>query len=326
MHPLQRPLEYTVLTCAAALLLAACGSAAEPEDTRSPSVPGAVTAHASSATSVHVMWEESADDRGVTAYDVFRGGTKVTSVPAARHMTDVEGLNSSTRYAFSVRARDAAGNVSPRSTPVPVTTLAPVVADGLPPTRPDALRGRVDGARSVTLTWRASSDDAGVTAYDIYQRDSRVHTVPGSLTTAAVSGLRPGTVYTFTVRARDAADNSSAASVPLDLTTGSAPGSAPNTAPTGLTAAVYPEAASAHAVELTWKPPHTGAPVREHQLFLNGRFATTIVWGAQPPPGRASYRFTVTGGPGTRYALTLRARLPDGTWGDFSGQRTIVVP
>ncbi|WP_373412963.1 fibronectin type III domain-containing protein [Streptomyces sp. NRRL B-24572] len=76
---------------------------------------------------------------------------------------------------------------------------------------------------------------------------------------------------------------------------------------------------------LTWTPPRTGAPVTEHELHLNGRFATTIVWGTTPPPGRATYTFPVQDPPGTRYTVTLRARLPDGTWGDFSAPRTVVV-
>lgn len=322
---MQRPLFFPVLTCASALLLTACGGDARAADTRSPSVPSGVTVQASSATSVHVMWEHATDDTGVSGYEVFRAGVKVKSLPAVTHMTDIDGLAPSTAYAFTVRALDGAGNASAHSAPVPVTTLAPAVEDRRPPGRPGAPTGRAEGSRAVTLSWGASADDRGVTAYDVYQADSRIHSVPGTTTTARVTGLRPGTVYTFTVRARDAADNSSPDSAPLDLTTATAPGGGPNTAPTRLTAVIRPSAPPAHAVELTWTPPATGAPVREHQLFLNGRLATTIVWGAEPPPGPATYTLTVTDPPGTRYSLKLRARLPDGNWGDFSAQRTVVV-
>ncbi|MCZ7457132.1 fibronectin type III domain-containing protein [Streptomyces sp. WMMC940] len=312
-------------TCTCVLLVAACGGGTGAADTRSPSVPGGTTVQASSATSVHVMWEHSTDDTGVSGYEVFRDGTKVTSLPAATRMTDIDGLTPSTSYAFTVRALDTAGNASAQSAPVRVVTLEPAVEDRRPPDRPGALRGRADGSRAVTLAWVPSADDRGVTAYDVYQADSRIHSVPGTATTARVTGLRPGTVYTFTVRARDAADNSSPDSAPLDLTTDRAPGAGPDTAPTGFTAAIRRTAPSVHTVELTWTPPATGVPVREHQLFLDGRLATTIVWGAEPPPGPAKYTLTVTDPPGTRHSLKLRARLPDGNWGDFSAQRTVVV-
>ncbi|MGW1881562.1 fibronectin type III domain-containing protein [Streptomyces sp. NPDC001970] len=309
--------------CTAAALLTACGEQ-QAGDTSGPSVPSGVTAQAGSATSVHVMWERSTDDRGVTAYEVFRTGTKVKSVPATQHMIDVDGLAPSSAYTFTVRALDAAGNASPHSATVPVTTLAPAAEDSRAPSRPGAPEGRAEGARSVTLNWGAASDDTAVTSYDIYQADSRIHTVPGTTTTARITGLRPGTVYTFTVRARDAADNSSPDSPSLDLTTASAPGAGPNTAPSALAAAAR-TTGTAHAIDLTWTPPTTGAPVKEHQLFLNGKLATTIVWGAQPPPGQVRYSFTVTDKPGTRYSVKLRAKLPDGNWGDFSAQRTVVI-
>ncbi|MER7111729.1 fibronectin type III domain-containing protein [Streptomyces sp. NPDC000229] len=322
---MQRPLTAAALTASAALL-AACGGGGGPDadkakDTEPPSAPAGVTAQAGSATSVHVMWERSSDNKAVTGYEVHHKGRKVAVVPTGRTMVDIERLTPSTAYSFTVRARDAAGNLSGPSVAIPVTTPPSTPDDGTPPTRPTALRGTVGGSREVTLSWEHATDAAGVTAYDVYQADSRVHSVPGTATTARITNLRPGTVYTFTVRARDAADNSSPDSPSVDLTTAPAPGSGPSTAPTGLTAT-----ARKGGVVLAWTPPDTGAPVKEHQLFLNGRFATTIVWGAQPPPGRVRYTFTVTDEPGTRYTVKLRAKLPDGTWGDFSAQRTVVVP
>ncbi|MDN3294026.1 fibronectin type III domain-containing protein [Streptomyces ficellus] len=312
-----RPPAIAALALAAAFLLAACGG--EDRDTQAPSKPLGVTAQAGSATSVHVMWEPVTDDTGVTGYEVFHQGRKVKTVPGSRHMTDVDRLTPNTAYRFTVRARDAAGNLSEPSATIPVTTPARTPDDRRAPSRPTSLRGRAEG-RTVTLTWARATDDVAVTAYDVYQEDSRVHSVPAGTTTARLTGLRPGTVYTFTVRARDAAENSSPDSAPIDLTTAPAPGDGPPTAPTHLTATALPG-----SIRLTWTPPRTAAPVKEHQLHLNGRFATTIVWGAEPPAGTATYTLTVTDPPGTRYTLKLRAKLPDGTWGDFSAQRTVVI-
>ncbi|MFJ9679088.1 fibronectin type III domain-containing protein [Streptomyces sp. NPDC101194] len=322
----QRPHATTTSVCSAALLLAAltaCGSTPEA-DTRAPTVPGHVTAQAGSATSVHVMWERAFDDKAVTGYEVYDKGRKVRSVPASKVMIDVDGLTASTAHSFTVRARDAAGNLSAPSAAATVTTPAPTPADHEPPTRPVKLRGTADGSRAVNLSWGGSTDDVGVTAYDIYQEDSRIHSVPGTRTTAHLTGLRPGTVYTFTVRARDAADTSSQDSNAVDLTTAFAPGAPAGTAPTDLRISNHVQGKE-YAVDLNWKQPETGGEIPAYQLFMDGRPTTTIVWGATPPAGRASYRLTVGDPRGTRYSMKIRAKLPDGKWGDFSAQRTVVL-
>jgi hypothetical protein len=69
----------------------------------------------------------------------------------------------------------------------------------------------------VSLKWNASTDNVGVTAYDIYSGSNNVLTVSG--TSATVSGLSPSTAYTFTVKARDAAGNTSGASSSVSVTT-----------------------------------------------------------------------------------------------------------
>ncbi|UZK53569.1 fibronectin type III domain-containing protein [Streptomyces drozdowiczii] len=321
------PHTHAALACSAALLLAAlttaCGSEAHA-DTSEPTAPRGVTAQASSATSAHVMWEAATDDTAVTGYDVYREGKKVKSVAASRVMIDIDGLTASTAYTFTVRARDKAGNLSAPSAAASVTTPAPTPADHKPPTRPGKPRGKADGSRAATLSWGGSTDDVGVTAYDIYQEGSRIHSVPGTQTTARLTGLRPGTIYTFTVRARDAADTSSPDSASLDLTTASAPGAPASTAPTDLRITNRAEGKE-HTVELDWKQPETGGKIPAYQLYMNGRLTTTIVWGGEPPAGRAHYELTVNDPRGTRYAMKLRAKLPDGKWGDFSAARTVVL-
>ncbi|MEI7032589.1 fibronectin type III domain-containing protein [Streptomyces pratensis] len=324
--PVQRPHMSAALACSAALLLAsltACGGTADA-DTRRPSTPKGVTAQASSSTSVHVMWEPATDDKAIAGYEVYREKTKVKSVPATKRMIDVSGLKASTDYTFSVRAKDTAGNLSEPSTVVPVTTRATPPDDDEPPTAPSRLKGAADGSRAATLTWGAAKDDVGVTSYDIYQEDSRIHSVPADETTARLTGLRPGTVYTFTVRARDASDKSSPDSNAVDLTTAPAPGAPASTAPTGLRADIGKEGAE-FTVDLSWDQPETGGAIPAYQLYLNGKLTTTIVWGGPPPEGRASYRLNLADPPGTRYSVKLRAKLPDGKWGDFSAQPTIVL-
>ncbi|MFE3093390.1 fibronectin type III domain-containing protein [Streptomyces sp. NPDC059248] len=318
---MRHPPTPAALFCAAVLLLlTGCSDGGEKKDTKPPTTPTGVHAEAGSATSVHLMWHAAKDDKAVTGYELYQKGKRVKTVPGDRTMADVEGLAPATAYTFTVRARDAAGNVSPAGPAAAVTTPAPTPNDKKPPTTPGKLRGTVDGQRSVTLSWSGSTDNFKVTAYDIYQEDTRIHSVSGTETTTQVPGLRPGIVYTFTVRARDASENSSPDSNSVDLTTEPAPGKGPSTAPTDLTTEV-----EKGRIELSWLPPDIGGAVKSHELYLNGRLGTTIVWGAEPPDGRATYTMVVTDPPGTRYSVKIRAKLPDGKWGDFSAQRTVVV-
>jgi hypothetical protein len=90
-------------------------------------------------------------------------------------------------------------------------------SDTQPPTAPTGLTSTGKTSSSVSLQWNASSDNVGVTAYDVYSGSNQVLSVSG--TTATVSGLSPSTSYTFTVKARDAAGNTSAASNSVSVTT-----------------------------------------------------------------------------------------------------------
>ncbi|MFE7193740.1 carbohydrate binding domain-containing protein [Kitasatospora sp. NPDC057541] len=109
-----------------------------------------------------------------------------------------------TYYADDIVLDGPGGGTTP-----PVDTQAPTV--------PGNLRATGKSATSVTLAWDAATDNVGVTGYDVYQGTAKVATATG--TTATVPGLSASTAYTFTVRARDAAGNTSAASTALAVTT-----------------------------------------------------------------------------------------------------------
>ncbi|MFD5966334.1 fibronectin type III domain-containing protein [Streptomyces sp. NPDC058783] len=310
------------LLCGVLVLLTSCGWGADGDDGDGgglPGVPTGVTAQAGSATTVHVMWNAVED---VDTYEVYRGGTMVREVPAAERMVDVTRLRPSTAYAFTVRARDADGRLGPRSREVRATTPA-AVADESAPTRPGDVRGRAVGGRAVQLGWSAAKDDRDVVSYDVYQGDAKVHSVGGGQTAAVVMGLRPGTRYSFTVRARDAADNVSPASAAVRLTTGGTDDGRA-TAPTRLRAASH-RADGAYYLDLSWVPPRTDGPVTEYQIHLDGRAATSLVYGADAPRDRAEYSFYAGREAGVTHRVRIRARLADGTWGGFSAERKVTT-
>ncbi|WP_239145975.1 cellulase family glycosylhydrolase [Actinoplanes couchii] len=96
------------------------GNGGEPGDTTAPSAPGQPTAGPITANSAALSWAAATDNVGVTAYDVLRNGTVIATVSATSYTAT--GLTANTAYSFSVRARDAAGNVSAASAARSVTT------------------------------------------------------------------------------------------------------------------------------------------------------------------------------------------------------------
>ena len=92
------------------------------------------------------------------------------------------------------------------------------------PTTPGNLTASNVTSSSVNLSWSASSDNVGVTAYDVYRNGALATSVSGTSTT--ISGLAGSTAYQFYVRARDAAGNTSANSNTVSVTTqpGGGPG------------------------------------------------------------------------------------------------------
>ncbi|SEE01242.1 Por secretion system C-terminal sorting domain-containing protein [Tenacibaculum sp. MAR_2010_89] len=95
-------------------------------DTQAPSAPSSLAAASIVQTTLTLNWTASTDNVGVTGYDVFRGSTKIGSTTTATSY-NVTGLTANTAYSFTVKAKDAAGNVSSSSNTASVTTLGTVV-------------------------------------------------------------------------------------------------------------------------------------------------------------------------------------------------------
>jgi chitinase len=90
------------------------------EDDTAPTAPSGLRVSGKTATSVTLTWNASTDNVGVTGYDVYRGTTKAASTTATG--ATITGLTAKTAYTFTVKATDAAGNASPASESVSVTT------------------------------------------------------------------------------------------------------------------------------------------------------------------------------------------------------------
>src|SRR3989449_947147 len=160
------------VTTTTTVLLAGCGGVGGAEtstsnaagttpsvDTTPPSTPTGLTGAAAGSTGANLSWSASTDDVGVTAYILLRNGIQVAT-PATTSFVDT-GLSAATTYSYSVSARDAAGNISPNSASVSVTT--PSAADTTTPSTPTGLTGAAAASTGANLSWSASTDNVGET-------------------------------------------------------------------------------------------------------------------------------------------------------------------
>ena len=146
--------NFSALSTALAVTTPAVG------DGEAPSVPQNLHTTSVASTSVSLAWDASTDNVGVTAYIVTRNGV---DLPATAGTTLTDGLLApGVTYTYTVRARDAALNTSAPSASLVVTT-----PDGAAPSVPTGLATTSVSSTSVGLTWNASTDNVGVTGYDV---------------------------------------------------------------------------------------------------------------------------------------------------------------
>ncbi|MFB9328208.1 lytic polysaccharide monooxygenase [Paenibacillus aurantiacus] len=239
-----------------------------PADNVAPTAPSGLNATAVGTTTATLNWGASSDNIAVAGYEVYAGSnpTTIVTVPANQLSVNLTNLAAGTTHALSVKAYDAAGNRSPASNVVQVTT-DPLPVDNTPPTAPSGLHVMgTAGSNSLTLMWSASSDESGIAGYRIYSGSTLIATVAGSSTEKLVTGLTPSTSYTFTVVAFDPSNNASAASNAVTVTTAQAPSATPWAANTAYAAgalvsyngAVY-KCLQAHTSLAGWEPSNVPA-------------------------------------------------------------------
>ncbi|WP_213189041.1 zinc-dependent metalloprotease [Cloacibacterium caeni] len=97
-------------------------------DTEAPTAPS-LSASGTTNVSTTLTFTGATDNIGVTAYEIYKDGALIANVNNSPYT--VTGLSASTTYIFTVKAKDDAGNVSPLSNAVSVTTLAAPAATEL---------------------------------------------------------------------------------------------------------------------------------------------------------------------------------------------------
>ncbi|MEZ7504255.1 endonuclease [Flavobacterium sp. Arc2] len=91
-------------------------------DTQAPSTPTNLVSSGTTQTTTNLSWTGSTDNVAVTGYNVYQGTSLKTTVTGTSYT--FTGLTAATAYTFSIKAKDAAGNISASSNSVNSTTTA----------------------------------------------------------------------------------------------------------------------------------------------------------------------------------------------------------
>ncbi len=278
------PYEYTVKALDSSENRSAASepASASVTDTWSPTEPDNLRATLSGGA-VDLTWDAASDNVGVTGYRIYSGDTEVGSADGATSTSRTLAGLAAGPHTFTVRAIDAAGNLSG---PSPAATAN--VPDTVKPSAPANLAGATAPGQ-VVLTWEASTDNVGVTGYRVYRNGSQVASVLGAITTFTHTNLQSGDAD-YSVRAIDAAGN---LSDPSNTATVNIPDAEKPTTPGSLRAT-----AGTGQVALSWQGSSDNVGVAGYRIYRNGAEVATV--------GSAARSYTDTGVVGS-LSYTVRA-------------------
>jgi uncharacterized repeat protein (TIGR01451 family) len=177
-------------------------------------------AAAAGSVTVMVSWPTT-----LTVSAVTLGGVACTMSGSAQRTCTLASLAVGVSRALSVTGTTSAAQGATIAVTATATTAGDydsadnsatntaTVLDTLPPSAITTLAASATTSTQTTLAWSASTDNVGVVGYAVYRGNGTTSLV-GEVTSTGlvVTGLVPGTTNSFTVRARDAAGNTSAAS------------------------------------------------------------------------------------------------------------------
>jgi endonuclease I/chitodextrinase len=180
-------------------------------DTEAPTTPTNVVASNETSSTIEITWTASSDNIGVTQYRIYIDA--VLSAQTTEANFKITNLQPGTSYNIQIEARDRINNKSEKSNPITATTTSDTTAPSVPS---NITASNISGT-GFKINWDAATDDTAVTAYNVFINAALTATT--SERSYTVSGLTASTTYQVAVSAKDAANNESAQSSAVSITT-----------------------------------------------------------------------------------------------------------
>lgn len=267
--------------------------------------PPAITTISQSFT-IHAVAVTDVPDVGMVL-TVYRNGVYLASAEPADEFEIETNVSISTSIASNNTTFTATATIN---TPAS-QSISSVVNETTPPTTPTSLAASSQTATSFTLSWTASTDNVGVTGYEVNRDSTSLGTATG--TSRGLTGLLPNIAYALTVRARDAFGNWSNWSAPLSVTL------LDTTAPSAPASFASPGHTST-SVSLTWSASTDDVAVVAYDIYRTWGGGTLLV--GSTAAGTLTFSDTHVL-PGTAYTYHAKAR--DGSGNSSSASATANV-
>jgi hypothetical protein len=186
-------------------------------DTTPPTVSISAPANSATVNGTISVTANASDNVGVASVQFQLDGANFGSLDTASPYSVSWNTTTSINGSHTLRAiaKDAAGNsTTSANVTVTVSNGAP---DTIPPSVPSGLTATAVSSSQINLSWTASTDNVGVTGYNVFRGGTKIGTSPN--TSYQDGGLAASTSFTYNVAAFDAAGNTSAQSTGASATT-----------------------------------------------------------------------------------------------------------
>ena len=181
----------------------AAATAAITLDSTAPTISAVVSSGITGSAAV-ISWTTNEPSTSMVEFGTTTAYGSMTPVDATlvtAHSVALGGLGGRTKYNYRVHSADRATNERLGSN----ATFTTTGADSTPPTVPTGVAAASASTSQINLSWAASTDNVGVTGYVVLRGGVQIATP--TTTSHADKSLQPGTTYSYSVAARDAATN-----------------------------------------------------------------------------------------------------------------------
>ncbi len=214
-------------------------------------------------------------------------------------------------YTVSAKATDALGQQSTLSqAQITITNT-----DNIAPSQPGNLRTTSVTSGEVKLAWDASTDNKGVTGYNVYLNDGTAPFATVTGTTFDDTHVSPNTNYVYHVEAFDAAANKSTRAL-LGVTTPNATDPTPPSVPTNVTA-TNSGSVAVPAVTVNWTASTDNVAVKDYLVRRDNIVIATVT--------TTTYNDTAVAN-GKTYSYAIVARDAAGNSSAASTTATVTIP
>ena len=176
-----------------------------------PSSPINCISTTATNTNITFSWTIAIDNDKVEGYEVYCNNIFVGFTTS--NSFSIASLYPATQYSITLIAKDISGNKSETSVPFLLSTTA----DTTSPSSPIGLGQKAPNGNTVSIYWKPSTDNIGVTGYEVYKEGELLGSTRD--TTYSVQAA-PSVDNAITVIAKDSAGNKSAASAAMHIVIG----------------------------------------------------------------------------------------------------------